>query len=117
MQIMRRDRVSCLIIAWLESSELERTRSGRLKYYRAFMFPSYPLHAPEVYIPYFRKHNVSTIIRLNRKVYDSRRFTDAGFDHFDLFFADGSYPPDDIMLRFLQICEQAPGAVAVHCKG
>ncbi|TGZ56456.1 hypothetical protein CRM22_010167 [Opisthorchis felineus] len=76
----------------------------------------YPLHAPEVYIPYFRKHNVSTIIRLNRKVYDSRRFTDAGFDHFDLFFADGSFPPDDIMLRFLQICEQAPGAIAVHCK-
>ncbi|KAG5444493.1 Dual specificity protein phosphatase cdc14a [Clonorchis sinensis] len=76
----------------------------------------YPLHAPEVYIPYFRKHNVSTIIRLNRKVYDSRRFTDAGFDHFDLFFADGSYPPDDIMLRFLQICEQASGAIAVHCK-
>jgi len=34
----------------------------------------YPLHAPEAYFPYFRKHGVSCIIRLNKKMYDSRRF-------------------------------------------
>lgn len=76
----------------------------------------YPLHAPEAYFPYFRKHNVTTIIRLNKKIYDASRFTDAGFDHYDLFFIDGSTPSDVIMRRFLHICESTDGAVAVHCK-
>nr|XP_023668966.1 dual specificity protein phosphatase CDC14A isoform X2 [Paramormyrops kingsleyae] len=76
----------------------------------------YPLHAPEAYFPYFRKHNVMTVVRLNKKIYDSRRFTDAGFDHYDLFFADGSTPSDAITQRFLHICESTNGAVAVHCK-
>ncbi|KAM6921671.1 dual specificity protein phosphatase CDC14AB [Xenentodon cancila] len=76
----------------------------------------YPLHAPEAYFPYFRKHNVTTIIRLNKKIYDAKRFTDAGFDHYDLFFVDGSTPNDIIIRRFLHICESTEGAVAVHCK-
>ncbi|KAK1165371.1 dual specificity protein phosphatase CDC14AB isoform X2 [Acipenser oxyrinchus oxyrinchus] len=76
----------------------------------------YPLHAPEAYFPYFRKQNVTTIIRLNKKIYDASRFTDAGFDHYDLFFIDGSTPSDVIMRRFLHICESTDGAVAVHCK-
>ncbi|KAM3876413.1 dual specificity protein phosphatase CDC14AB [Diretmus argenteus] len=76
----------------------------------------YPLHAPEAYFPYFRKHNITTIIRLNKKIYDAKRFTDAGFDHYDLFFLDGSTPSDTITRRFLHICESTDGAVAVHCK-
>ncbi|XP_013406750.1 dual specificity protein phosphatase CDC14AB [Lingula anatina] len=76
----------------------------------------YPLHAPEAYFPYFRKRNVTTIVRLNKKIYDARRFTDAGFDHHDLFFVDGSTPSDDIVKRFLEIAENAEGAIAVHCK-
>ncbi|XP_062371578.1 dual specificity protein phosphatase CDC14AB [Sardina pilchardus] len=76
----------------------------------------YPLHAPEAYFPYFRKHNVTTVIRLNKKIYDAKRFTDAGYDHCDLFFVDGSTPSDVIMRRFLHICESTDGAVAVHCK-
>uniref|UniRef100_A0A8C1IHS7 Cell division cycle 14Ab n=1 Tax=Cyprinus carpio TaxID=7962 RepID=A0A8C1IHS7_CYPCA len=76
----------------------------------------YPLHAPEAYFPYFRKHNVTTIVRLNKKIYDAKRFTDAGFDHYDLFFVDGSTPSDVITRRFLHVCESTDGAVAVHCK-
>ncbi|XP_076028067.1 dual specificity protein phosphatase CDC14AB isoform X2 [Genypterus blacodes] len=76
----------------------------------------YPLHAPEAYFPYFRKHNVTTIIRLNKKIYDSKRFNDAGFDHYDLFFLDGSTPNDIIIRHFLHVCESTDGAVAVHCK-
>ncbi|XP_025053016.1 dual specificity protein phosphatase CDC14A isoform X1 [Alligator sinensis] len=76
----------------------------------------YPLHAPEAYFPYFRKHNVTSIIRLNKKIYEAKRFTDAGFEHYDLFFIDGSTPSDSIVQRFLNICENAEGAVAVHCK-
>lgn len=87
---------------------------------QAGFFPltsGYPLHAPEAYIPYFRKHNITTIIRLNKKMYDARRFTDSGFEHHDLFFVDGSTPNDSIVRKFLNICENAEGAIAVHCKG
>ncbi|XP_054986384.1 dual specificity protein phosphatase CDC14B isoform X5 [Sorex araneus] len=76
----------------------------------------YYQHSPEAYIPYFKNHNVSTIIRLNKRVYDAKRFTSAGFEHYELFFADGSAPTDDIVRDFLDICENAEGAVAVHCK-
>ncbi|XP_042191351.1 dual specificity protein phosphatase CDC14AB isoform X2 [Callorhinchus milii] len=76
----------------------------------------YPLHAPEAYFPYFRKHGVTTIIRLNKKIYDAKRFLDAGFEHYDLFFIDGSTPSDSIVKRFLSICENTDGAIAVHCK-
>ncbi|KAJ8305585.1 hypothetical protein KUTeg_016130 [Tegillarca granosa] len=80
------------------------------------LFSGYPLHAPEAYFPYFRKHNVTTIVRLNKKIYDARRFTDAGFDHYDLFFIDGSVPNDNIVRQFLELSENAEGAIAVHCK-
>ncbi|XP_074923310.1 dual specificity protein phosphatase CDC14B isoform X3 [Chelonoidis abingdonii] len=76
----------------------------------------YPHHAPEAYFPYFRRHKVTTIIRLNRKMYDAKRFADAGFEHYDLFFADGSIPSDTIVKTFLNICENAEGVIAVHCK-
>uniref|UniRef100_A0A8C8JU58 protein-tyrosine-phosphatase n=1 Tax=Oncorhynchus tshawytscha TaxID=74940 RepID=A0A8C8JU58_ONCTS len=76
----------------------------------------YPLHAPEAYFPYFRKHNITTIVRLNKKMYDAKRFTDMGFEHHDLFFVDGSTPNDSIVRMFLNICENADGAIAVHCK-
>lgn len=76
----------------------------------------YPLHAPEAYFPYFRKHNITTIIRLNKKMYDAKRFTDMGFSHHDLFFIDGSTPNDVIVSKFLNVCENAEGAIAVHCK-
>lgn len=75
------------------------------------------MHAPEAYIPYFRNHNVTAIIRLNKKMYDARRFTESGFEHHDLFFVDGSTPNDSIVRKFLNICENAEGAIAVHCKG
>ncbi|XP_056629412.1 dual specificity protein phosphatase CDC14B isoform X3 [Triplophysa dalaica] len=76
----------------------------------------YPLHAPEAYFPYFRKHDITTIIRLNKKMYDAKRFTDMGFSHHDLFFVDGSTPNDVILTKFLNICENAEGGIAVHCK-
>lgn len=79
--------------------------------------PGYPLHAPEAYFPYFKKHNVTAIVRLNKKIYEAKRFTDAGFEHYDLFFIDGSTPCDNIVRRFLNICENTEGAIAVHCKG
>lgn len=60
---------------------------------------------------------MTTIVRLNKKLYDARRFTSLGFQHVDLFFVDGSTPTDAIVLKFIETVEKAPGAVAVHCKG
>lgn len=77
----------------------------------------YPLHSPETYFNYFKLNHVTTVIRLNVKVYDAQRFLKAGFQHNDLFFADGSTPNDTILKKFLHICETSDGAIAVHCKG
>ncbi|KAK2895766.1 cell division cycle 14Aa [Channa argus] len=76
----------------------------------------YPFHAPEAYFAYFRQNNIRAVVRLNRKLYEGRRFEDAGFEHHDLFFLDGTTPSDLIIRRFLHVCESTEGAVAVHCK-
>lgn len=81
------------------------------------IFPDYPFHAPEVYFAYFRQNDITAVVRLNRKLYDGRRFENAGFEHHDLFFLDGTTPSDLIIRRFLHVCENIEGAMAVHCKG
>ncbi|CAB3411151.1 unnamed protein product [Caenorhabditis bovis] len=76
----------------------------------------YPYHAPEVYFDYFKHNNITTIVRLNAKNYDAKKFTNAGFDHVDLFFVDGSTPSDEIVEKFIKVVDKAKGGVAVHCK-
>eukprot|EP00118_Oscarella_pearsei_P000213 m.4439 g.4439 ORF g.4439 m.4439 type:complete len:502 (+) comp10733_c0_seq2:52-1557(+) len=76
----------------------------------------YPLHSPETYSDYFRRHGVTCVVRLNKKMYEAKRFTDAGFEHTDMFFIDGSTPSDSIVKKFLSTAESAKGALAVHCK-
>lgn len=77
----------------------------------------YPIHTPEFYFEYFQENNVTCIIRLNKKAYDSNKFVNAGFCHYDLYFVDGSTPTDKILNEFLNICEKVEGGIAVHCKG
>ena len=38
-------------------------------------------HGPETYFSYFKQHNVSTVVRLNKKNYDASKFTEQGFIH------------------------------------
>ncbi|KAJ1492304.1 dual specificity protein phosphatase CDC14A [Baffinella frigidus] len=71
---------------------------------------------PRDYFELWRARNVTAIVRLNKKIYDSRDFVEAGFNHYDLYFLDGSVPPPAIAARFLQICDIEKGCVAVHCK-
>jgi cell division cycle 14 len=52
---------------------------------------------------------IKTIIRLNNKTYDKKKFVDAGIEHIELYFPDGSTPPDAILKRFLEVCESRPG--------
>jgi cell division cycle 14 len=71
---------------------------------------------PEDYVPYFKKRNVQLVVRLNKKYYDSRKFTSQGIDHMELYFIDGSNPPDHLLAKFLDRAENCDGAIAVHCK-
>jgi cell division cycle 14 len=76
----------------------------------------YPHLCPEDYFAYFRSTGVTDVVRLNKRLYEREKFLRAGFEHHDLFFTDGSTPPRRILTRFLEVCEQAKGALAVHCK-
>jgi cell division cycle 14 len=71
---------------------------------------------PEDYWDTFRSFGVSAIVRLNKRLYDRRRFTEGGFRHHELFFPDGSCPTPAIVDRFCGLVEAEPGVVAVHCK-
>ncbi|KAL2610233.1 hypothetical protein R1flu_028806 [Riccia fluitans] len=71
---------------------------------------------PEDYVEYFNRVGVTAVIRLNKRTYDRRRFADHGIAHHDLYFPDGSCPTERILKRFLEIVEETPGALAVHCK-
>lgn len=71
---------------------------------------------PEDYIPYYKKNNVTLVIRLNKKCYDEQKFISAGIDHLSLTYPDGSNPPMRILQEFISACEATPGVVAVHCK-
>ncbi|GJP70831.1 hypothetical protein CLOP_g1726 [Closterium sp. NIES-67] len=72
--------------------------------------------APEDYVQYFRQAGIAAIIRLNRRVYDKRRFTRHGFAFYDLYFTDGGAPSDGILERFFAVVEGSNGPVAIHCK-
>ena len=74
------------------------------------------VHVPEDYVAYFQRHNVQGVVRLNKKLYEARRFEDRGVRVHELYFPDGSCPPQTILRRFMDIAEQEPGALAVHCK-
>jgi cell division cycle 14 len=71
---------------------------------------------PADYIPYFKAHNVTLVVRLNKKYYNEKHFKDAGIDHVDIYYLDGSTPPERLLRKFLDAAEATPGAVAVHCK-
>ena len=85
-------------------------------HYKDFDDEGYPALTPQFYLPIWKKFGVTTIIRLNKKCYDKRVWTNQGYEHFDLYFTDGTTPNDSIIQKFLEICENASGVVAVHCK-
>eukprot|EP00051_Salpingoeca_urceolata_P035089 m.28115 g.28115 ORF g.28115 m.28115 type:complete len:487 (-) comp8752_c0_seq1:184-1644(-) len=76
----------------------------------------YPQLAPDDYFELFRGMAITDVVRLNRAMYDRERFVRANFKHHDLFFTDGSCPPEHILQRFLEISRTRSTAVAVHCK-
>lgn len=78
-------------------------------------------HHPSKYVDIFKNIGVSRVIRLNEVKYNSESFVASGIDHNELFFVDGSNPPDNIVADFFNIVEAHfakpnAGAIAIHCK-
>ena len=62
----------------------------------AFAGPSYNgwTPPPAYYAQHFKRMGVTTVIRTNNKLYDRTEFTRYGIKHYDLFFPDGTPPPE-----------------------
>ena len=61
----------------------------------------YGSFTPEDYVPIFKKMKVGLVVRLNKPQYDKNKFTKNGIRHLDLYFLDGTAPPDDIVQKWL----------------
>lgn len=59
---------------------------------------------------------INNVIRLSKKFYDEKEFIDAGIKHTELYFPDGSIPPDRVIEKFFDILDEEGSVVAVHCK-
>lgn len=60
-------------------------------------------------IRYFKENNVTTIVRLNNKLYDRKKFVENGIEHIEMYFPDGSTPPANILQEFLSLVENRKG--------
>jgi len=76
----------------------------------------YPAWTPEDYVSVFSDAGIQLVVRLNRKMYDRKRFINNGIKHVDLYFPDGTCPPPEIIHKFLAISENEHGPLGVHCK-
>lgn len=75
--------------------------------------------SPSEYLKYFKKHRVSTVVRLNEKMYQHQDFEKHGIRVEDLEYPDGSNPHDRTIVQFIQLCDKefaSGNAVAVHCR-
>ncbi|PHJ16637.1 serine threonine specific protein phosphatase [Cystoisospora suis] len=94
------------------------------KKFLAFSCPSSSLNdhdgytscTPEHYISAFKRWGIRLVVRLNKKQYDAKKFTDKGINHADLFFLDGTCPSREIIQKFFSLVEACDHPVAVHCK-
>lgn len=75
----------------------------------------YTVSTPKELIPIFRERGITRIVRLCQRFYDEKLFVNAGFKHTELYFLDGSVPPNDILNKFLDIIE-SHDVIALHCK-
>ncbi|KAL4470874.1 hypothetical protein ABPG72_016420 [Tetrahymena utriculariae] len=84
-------------------------------YFTRIDLRGYRRNIVEDYIEPFRSLGVTTIIRLNNKEYDEKKFTSKGFRHLDFFFPDGTAPRKDLVQKFLNQIETIERVIAVHC--
>ena len=82
---------------------------------RACTPEGYVTTAVDDLVPHFKRKGVAAVVRLNKKYYNEKRFKDAAIAHHDMYYLDGSNPPEPILQRFLAVCEATTGACA--CGG
>ncbi|GAB0100540.1 hypothetical protein DMENIID0001_165920 [Sergentomyia squamirostris] len=102
---------------WLESVDNGNMTWVVPKKFLAFPIPDLKaggLMSTQKYIQYFKKHQVTTVVRLCEVTYDRKLFENAGIIHHELYFADCTAPSVGILNRFLEIAESS-GRVAIHC--
>lgn len=108
----------------VENGDLNWIVKGKIL---AFAGPSYSKNvtpegyctlSPGDYIPYFQRKNIGLVVRLNQKNYEEQQFLDAGIDHVEEFYTDGSCPQMAILQRVVASFEKVPreNGFAVHCK-
>jgi len=92
--------------------------AGPQKSREAGLLDGYSTLTPEDYYSFFKKKNVTTIIRLNKKYYDKKRFSKVGVTVLEIYFRDGSTPNVAQTNQFLDIMEKLPPGegCGVHCK-
>ncbi|KAJ3377883.1 Dual specificity protein phosphatase cdc14a [Entophlyctis sp. JEL0112] len=78
--------------------------------------PYPPAYKMQDLVALLKARGTTTVVRLNNKTYDKSKFCEAGLNHIEMYFPDGTTPPDGILKRFLDLCESTPGVIAVHCK-
>ena len=71
--------------------------------------------SPEEYTKIFKQMKVTAVVRLNNPQYDGNKFKQAGINHYDLEFEDGSCPDEEKWRKFIDIAEKE-SCIAVHCK-
>ncbi|KAJ3232781.1 Dual specificity protein phosphatase cdc14a [Chytriomyces hyalinus] len=78
--------------------------------------PLQPAYKMDDLITLLKERGTTTVVRLNNKTYDRKKFIEAGLHHVELYFPDGTTPPEVILKRFLDLVESQPGVIAIHCK-
>ncbi|ESL08146.1 tyrosine phosphatase [Trypanosoma rangeli SC58] len=106
-----------IALGWYDVCTFDLAEYERLQRYNcswvvphAFLALSSPdKHVPErtaeVYAKLFQQLKVTHLVRLNESLYRRETFLASGVRHFDLPYADGSVPTDDIINRFLNLVE------------
>ncbi|RNF06312.1 putative protein tyrosine phosphatase [Trypanosoma conorhini] len=106
-----------IALGWYDVRDFDLAEYARLRRYdcnwvvpHVFLALSSPdSHVPgrgaEVYARLFQQLRVTHLVRLNESLYRRETFLAGGVQHFDLQFADGSAPTDDIINRFLKLVE------------
>lgn len=76
----------------------------------------------DAYLREFAAANVKQLVRACECAYSRERVAAAGVEVHDMAFPDGEPPPEDVISRWLAVCQRTfangnPGqaAVAVHC--
>lgn len=75
-----------------------------------------------VFIKLFKKHNVTSLVRISEPRYRKESIEEAGISLHEMVFDDGASPPEGIISRWLDMIEEkflkssdGDTSVAVHC--